>query len=96
MTSENPKDLEDLIVKTWIDPDFKARLLADPAGTLREFGVTPPTGVELVVTENTGRRKTLVLPPAPPNISILPLDELKRLARPDTTATTFGGMSTCT
>ena len=31
-----------VIAKAWRDPSFKAKLLADPQGTLRQAGVTHP------------------------------------------------------
>ena len=42
-----------LVARAWADPAFKAKLLADPAGVLKENGLTPPAGKQFKVVENT-------------------------------------------
>ncbi len=68
-----------LVARAWADPAFKAKLLADPAGVLKENGLTPPAGKQLKVMENTGSVIHLVLPakPAPQELSE---EELHRVA----------------
>jgi nitrile hydratase len=49
-----------LVARAWVDPEYKARLLADAPGAARELGVDPgPT--PLVVLENTSERHNLVV-----------------------------------
>lgn len=65
MTNDaNP--LARVIARTWADPGFKARLIADPIATLKAEGVTMPDGVTVAVVENTADHVHLVLPPPPP------------------------------
>lgn len=54
-----------IVAQAWADPDFKARLLADPAAVLSEAGLNVPAGVGLQVLENTASVVHLVLPPPP-------------------------------
>ena len=54
-----------VIAKTWRDPSFKAKLLADPQGTQRQAGVSIPAGVTVRVVENTGTHFHFVLPAKP-------------------------------
>lgn len=58
-----------VIAKAWTDAAFKARLLADPAGTLVAEGVAVPSGVRLVVVEDTDTVHTLVLPARPADLT---------------------------
>ena len=49
-----------LVARAWVDPEFKARLLADAPSAARELGIEPgPT--QLVVLENTAERHNLVV-----------------------------------
>lgn len=68
----------ELIAKTWADEDFKARLLADPADTLRAEGWTIPDGtvVEVVEADTSPDRLTLVLPAKPNELSDEQLDSV--------------------
>ena len=54
-----------VIAKAWRDPSFKAKLLADPQGTLRQAGVSIPAGVSVQVVENTDAHFHFVLPAKP-------------------------------
>jgi hypothetical protein len=55
----------EVIAKAWSDPDFKARLKADPISVLRAAGVPIPKGKRLVVVENTADVMHMVLPLPP-------------------------------
>jgi hypothetical protein len=59
------KQYQQLVARTWDDPAFKARLLAEPTRTLAEQGIQFPPGVEVRMVENTDRVLHLTLPPAP-------------------------------
>ena len=54
-----------MIAKVWRDPAFKAKLMADPHGALKEAGLAVPQGVTVKVVENTDTHHYLVLPPKP-------------------------------
>ena len=60
-----------VVVKSWTDPAFKARLLADPTGVMREAGVDIPAGMDIKLVEHQDGEKeghtvvTLPLPAAP-------------------------------
>jgi hypothetical protein len=68
-----------LVARAWADPAFKARLLTDPAGVLKENGMLVPAGITIKVVENTPKvlYLTLPLPPAPEELSA---EELHRAA----------------
>ena len=52
-----------LVQRAWSDPQFKARLIADPAAVLAQAGVPVPPGVAVKVVEDTADLMHLVLPP---------------------------------
>jgi nitrile hydratase len=49
-----------VVARAWVDPDFKARLLADGANTIAEVGIEPSAN-QLVVVENTSTVHNLVV-----------------------------------
>jgi hypothetical protein len=54
MESRNPGLGAKIIARAWTDPDFKARLIADPRTTIEDaFGIDMWKVAELVVLENT-------------------------------------------
>lgn len=66
-----------LIQKASTDPAFRQRLVDDPKETLSDLlGVTLPPGMTITVLEEHPGQHYLVLPPAPPAIDTLPLNEL--------------------
>jgi len=50
------------IASAWIDPDFKARLFANPRSVLMEAGLMPPPHLQLLVMENTPLKVHITLP----------------------------------
>ncbi len=54
-----------VVAKAWADPDFKAKLLADPKTVLKENELEFPQDVEILVVENTEEIVHLILPPVP-------------------------------
>ena len=50
-----------VIARAWIDPAFRARLLADGRGTCEEFGITFYDDTGLIVLENTETVHNLVV-----------------------------------
>jgi hypothetical protein len=76
-------DWEDIwgqvVAQAWSDPAFKAKLLADPAGVLKDHGILLPAGFTVKIQENTDKVVNLVVPvkPAPTELSE---DELHRAA----------------
>lgn len=66
-----------LIEKANADPTFRRRLLEDPKAAVADFlGVALPPGMTITVLEEQPGQHYLVLPPAPPSVDALPLDEL--------------------
>jgi hypothetical protein len=78
-----PGDFEyqwsELVARAWDDPAFKAKLLADPAGVLKEQGLAVPPGITIKVVENTDKVLHLTLPVKPP-AEQLSEEELHRVA----------------
>ena len=55
--------LDKLVVKAEEDPDFRARLLANPSSALKEaFDISVPDDFKVVVHEDDARTAHLVLP----------------------------------
>ncbi len=60
----DPDEGTSVIRRAVEDPEFRDRLMADPATAIEEAtGVSVPDDLEIVVVENTSRRFHLVLPP---------------------------------
>ena len=74
----NRQEIEtQLIEKANTDPTFRRRLLDDPKAALSDFlGVALPPGMTITVLEEQPGQHVLVLPPAPPELDALPLDDL--------------------
>ena len=64
------RQLGEVILKAWTDPEFKQRLQSDPAGTLQEAGVSVPEGVNVQVLEESGQQTYLVIPQKPANLQV--------------------------
>jgi hypothetical protein len=67
-----------IVAKTWLDPELKARLLASPATILREHGIAVPTTAEVRVVEDSDEIVYVHLP-AQPAIETCTLDQLARV-----------------
>ena len=52
MDRRSPADGAKVVARAWVDPDFKARLLADGSAACREMGFDPGA-MNLLVMENT-------------------------------------------
>jgi len=74
--AEMDKKMGQIIARAWSDADFKARLLADPAGTLRAAGIEVPAGVKVKAVENTDEQFYLVIPQKPEELSEEQLDHV--------------------
>ena len=68
-----------LVAKAWSDPALREKLLADPAGVLKENGVIVPADVTINVRENTDQVVNLVLP-VKPSAAELSEEELHQAA----------------
>ncbi len=59
--ARSPADGAKLVARAWVDPDFKARLLADPKAAAAELGIEVAGATKLVVVENTEKVHQLVV-----------------------------------
>lgn len=64
-TMTQQKQWAKIIAKSWVDEDFKAELMANPAAVLKQEGIEIPEGVELKCVEATDAQQYLILPPKP-------------------------------
>ena len=54
MEARSPSDGAKVVARAWVDPEYKARLLANPTAALEELGYDlPDTTTQLAVVENT-------------------------------------------
>jgi nitrile hydratase len=60
-TKIGPRNGARVIAKAWVDPDYKARLLADGTAAIAELGYTGVQGEDMVVVENTPSVHNLVV-----------------------------------
>ena len=62
MDARSPADGARVVARAWVDPQFKARLLSDPAAALAELGLKlPDTTPRLAVVENSDQVHHLVV-----------------------------------
>jgi len=59
--ARSPADGARLVARAWVDPAFKARLLADPKAAAAQLGIDATTYATLVVVENTAERHHLIV-----------------------------------
>lgn len=74
MTSQNDPQSRDrkwqeVIARTWFDPEFKKKVIDDPSTVLREAGIDIPEGVDAVIAEETPKKWVFVLPCKPQELS---------------------------
>jgi nitrile hydratase len=61
LEARTPANGARLVARAWVDPAFKARLLADPKAACREMGIDASGVNDFVVLENTKRVRHLVV-----------------------------------
>jgi len=54
-----------IMAKAWSDRAFKESLLKDPHAVLESHGIAIPTGIRVVISENTATTFYLTLPQKP-------------------------------
>lgn len=60
MDARSPADGAVVVARAWVDPDYKARLLADGSAAIQELGFKPDV-MKLVVVENTERVHNMIV-----------------------------------
>jgi nitrile hydratase len=60
-TRIGPHNGAQIVARAWVDPEFKARLLADATQAANSLGHISPVGSHLIALENTERRHNLVV-----------------------------------
>ena len=61
LDSRNPALGAKVVARAWVDPEFRARLLANGRKACEEFGITFYDDTELIVLENTDRVHNLIV-----------------------------------
>jgi nitrile hydratase len=56
-----PRNGAQVVAKTWIDPEFRTRLLADATAAIAELGYTGRQGEHIVAVENTPTLHNMVV-----------------------------------
>ena len=69
-TEEQRSAYSKLVAKAWADEDFKAKLISNPTGVMKENGMFVPEGVEFKVMEEPANTRYLVLPKKPAEMVI--------------------------
>ncbi len=64
-SEEQDRIMQKIIVKAWMDDDYKQALLADPTALLKEAGVEIHEGVKIRIVEDTNDLHHMVLPLKP-------------------------------
>jgi hypothetical protein len=78
MAITNSTAMAKIIAKAWTDPEYKKRLLKDPAKIVKAEGIKVPKGSKVVIHQNSKKEMHLVLPQRPDGI--LDEDELNQRA----------------
>ncbi len=73
---EERKEYAKVIAQAWVDDQFKAKLLADPAAVLAENGIEVPEGMTVKVVEQKENEINIPLPAKPPNVEGSAMEEL--------------------
>lgn len=60
-TKIGPRNGARLVARAWIDPQFKARLLADATEAANSLGLSSPVGAHLIAVENTSETHNLIV-----------------------------------
>ena len=68
------------LARAWADPDYKNRLISDPAAALADVGVAPVEGKTIKIVGDTQDTVHLVLPLAPPGSGVMSSDDLEKVA----------------
>lgn len=71
------KAFAQIVAHSWEDPEFRAKLLADPGATLNANGVAVPDGKRVEIVEDTDDVLHVTLPARPSELSD---DELETVA----------------
>ena len=69
-----------IVSRAWSDPEFKARLLSDPAAVFELEGILIPDGVEVRAVEDSTDLRHFVLPAAPADVGELTDEALETIA----------------
>ena len=85
--------MQEIIARTWVDEEFKHRLISDPVATLKAEGATIPAGLQIKAVENTDRVFHLVLPLEPTHLSDLELEQIAAGGEQDALAGCGAGFS---
>lgn len=56
-----PRNGAHVVAKAWVDPDYKARLLADGTAAIAELGYSGIQGEDMVVIENTPQTHNVIV-----------------------------------
>jgi hypothetical protein len=59
----------EIIARAWSDKAFKADLLTDPEGVLRDYGFEVPPGVSIRMHQDTDKVEHGVIPAPPPGLT---------------------------
>jgi len=81
-TIEERKEYAKIIAQAWVDEDFKARLLADPATVLKENGIEIPEGMTVKVVEQKENEIHIPLPAKPAHLTVS-VEELQERMQAD-------------
>ncbi len=60
-TEVGPHNGARIVARAWVDPEFRARLLADGSGAANSLGHVSPVGSHLIAVENTPEQHNLVV-----------------------------------
>ena len=64
-----------VVAQAWSDGSYKQRLLTEPAAVMAERGLTPPTGKQIRIVEDTADTVHVVLPARPSELTDEQLDQ---------------------
>ena len=69
------QQLQEIIAKSWSDPDFKQQLIDNPTETLKQQGLELPEGKNIKVLADDEQTRHLVIPNPPKDLNDEELDK---------------------
>ena len=68
--------MQRIVMRCWVDAEFKTKLQADPVAVLQSLGIEVPVGLQLQVLADTEQVWHLVIPCPPADLSDAQLEAI--------------------
>ena len=66
---KSQQQLQEIIAKSWSDPEFKQQLINNPAAVLKQHGIEVPDGKQVKVVADDEHTLNMVIPQKPDQLN---------------------------